>query len=55
MALIQLVNDICSAVDYREPTAGVFLDLSKAFDTIDFYFIILPHIINYKQNRSDDK
>ena len=55
MALIQLVNDFDSAVEYREPTAGVFLDLSKAFDIIDFYFIILPHIKYYKQNRSDNK
>ena len=29
MALIQLVSNIASAVDNREPTAGVFLDLSK--------------------------
>ena len=34
MALIQLVNNISSAMDSRESTAGVFLDLSKAFDTI---------------------
>ena len=34
MALIQLVNNIASAMDSRESTAGVFLDLSKAFDTI---------------------
>ena len=34
MALIQLVNNIVSAMDNRESTAGVFLDLSKAFDTI---------------------
>ena len=34
MALIQLVNNIDSAMDSRESTAGVFFDLSKAFDTI---------------------
>ena len=34
MALIQFVNNIASAMDSRESTAGVFLDLSKAFDTI---------------------
>ena len=33
MALIQLVNNIASAMDNRELTAGVFLGLSKAFDT----------------------
>ena len=35
MALIHLVNKITSAIDCKEITAGVFLDLSKAFDTID--------------------
>jgi hypothetical protein len=34
-ALIHLVNKITSAIDRNEITAGVFLDLSKAFDTID--------------------
>ena len=35
MALIHLVNKITIAIDCKEITAGVFLDLSKAFDTID--------------------
>ena len=35
MALIHLVNKITSAINCKETTAGVFLDLSKAFDTID--------------------
>ena len=35
MTLIHLVNKITSAIDHKETTAGVFLDLSKAFDTID--------------------
>lgn len=35
MALIHLVNKITSAIDRKEITAGVLLDLSKAFDTID--------------------
>ena len=35
MALTHLVNKITSAIDRKETTAGVFLDLSKAFDTID--------------------
>ena len=33
-ALIHLINKI-SAIDQRETTVGVFLDLSKAFDTLD--------------------
>ena len=40
MALIQLVNNITSAMDNRESTAGVFLDLSKAFDTIDHHILL---------------
>ena len=34
-ALIHLMNRISSAIDQRETTVGVFLDLSKAFDTLD--------------------
>ena len=35
LVLIQLVNKITSCIDQNKVTAGVFLDLSKAFDTID--------------------
>ena len=34
-ALIHIINRISSAIDQRESTVGVFLDLSKAFDTLD--------------------
>ena len=34
-ALIHLLNKISSAIDQRETTVGIFLDLSKTFDTID--------------------
>ena len=40
MTLIQLVNNIASAMDNRESTTGVFLDLSKAFDTIDHHTLL---------------
>ena len=40
MELIQLVNNIASVIDNRESTAGVFLDLSKAFDTIDHHILL---------------
>ena len=30
------MNRICSAIDERETTVGVFPDLSKAFDTLDY-------------------
>ena len=35
LALAHLTNKIASAIDREELTAGVFLDLSKAFDTLD--------------------
>ena len=35
MPSIHLVNKISTAIDCKEITAGVFVDLSKAFDTID--------------------
>ena len=41
MALIYLVNNIASSMDNKETTAGVLLDLSKAFDTINHH--ILPN------------
>ena len=40
MALIQLVNNIASAIDNREFTAGVFLGLSKAFDTSNHHILL---------------
>ena len=35
LALIHLINKISSAINRREIPAGVFWDLSKAFDTLD--------------------
>ena len=35
LALIDLINNISSAIDRNETTLGIFLDLSKAFDTIN--------------------
>lgn len=35
LSLIYLVNKIATSIDQNKITAGVFLDLSKAFDTLD--------------------
>lgn len=63
MALTNVVNDITSALEQKDYVYGIFLDLSKAFDTVDH--TILLHklyiyglrgkvhswISNYLQNR----
>ena len=44
--LIHLINGISSAIDPRETTVRVFLDLSKAFDTLD-HQILFTKLENY--------
>jgi len=44
--LIHIINKISSSLDENKITAGVFLDLSKAFDTID-HRILLSKLHHY--------
>ena len=39
-AILQLVNDISSSFERGEYTLGIFIDLSKAFDTVDHEILI---------------
>ena len=40
LALLQLVEEISSSLDKAKFTVGVFIDLSKAFDTIDHSLLL---------------
>lgn len=40
MAVMKLVEDISTAMDNREHTIGIFIDLKKAFDTIDHNILL---------------
>ena len=56
MAIIELTTKQSDAIDEGKLTAGIFLDLSKAFDTVDHSIIIsrgiaLQWFKNYLLNR----
>ena len=40
IALLELIEEICEALDKKKCTVGVFIDLRKAFDTLDHNVLI---------------
>ena len=46
-AIPKLVHDVFRAFDKKEYTLGIFIDLSKAFDTVDHH-ILLKKLVNYR-------
>jgi len=46
MALIDITDKISQAIDNRLHSAGIFIDLSKAFDTVD-HLILLSKLEHY--------
>ena len=47
MALVDLCDKISSAIDHREHSVGIFLDLSKACDTVNTN-ILLDRLSYYR-------
>ena len=46
MAVIDFIKDVSEAIDEGMNTIGIFMDLSKAFDTIAHY-ILLTKLYHY--------
>ena len=46
LAIIELVEEITNSLDNHEATVGFFIDLKKAFDTVD-HSILIEKLYHY--------
>ena len=46
LAIIKLVEETTNSLDNHEATVGVFIDLKKAFDTVD-HSILIEKLYHY--------
>ena len=46
LAIIELVEEITNSLDNHESTVGFFIDLKKAFDTVD-HGILIEKLYHY--------
>ena len=44
VALLKMINDITNELDNKTYSLGVFIDLSKAFDTVDHKILIKKNV-----------
>ena len=42
-ALLELLDDITHSLEYKKCAIGVFIDLKKAFDTVDHQLLCKKH------------
>ena len=40
MAIVEFANDIAEAIDAKQTTIGIFIDLSKAFETLNHTILL---------------
>ena len=44
MALLKMISDITNELENKNYSLGVFIDLSKAFDTVDHTILIKKNV-----------
>ena len=45
MAILEFLEEVTSSLDKKKTTIGVFIDLKKAFDTIDLTLLLKNYIV----------